>query len=71
MITKKSILALVLAFICFACVCFIYPLTEQYQGATGYIYENGLLFNLLYICLLVFGIMLIVYSFVEMYEVET
>ena len=70
MITGKSILALIGAMLCLAGVYFVSPLTEQYQGVTGYMYENGMWYQLLFVILLIGTIMLFCYSIVEMYEVR-
>jgi len=70
MITKKCIMGLLLAFLALAGYFYIIPLTEQYQGATGYIYSNGMWYHLLSIVLLIGTIMLFCYSIVEMYEVR-
>lgn len=71
MITKKGLIILGLAILCLYGIYFVYPLTEQYQGCTGFIYENGLFFYLLYICLILFSILLFAYVVIDMCEVES
>lgn len=70
MITKKSIIIMIFAFLTLASYFYIVPLTEQYQGATGYIYENGMWYHLLSVVLLIVSIGLFCYSIVETYEVR-
>ena len=69
MITKKSILALIIFMLLLVSIHFVAPLTEQYQGATGYIYQYGAWYHLLYVIILIGAIFCIIYI-LAMYEVR-
>ena len=72
MITIKDLVLIPLSIICFIVSYLLLPLTEQYQGATGYIYEYGVYFQLLQIILLLVGVMLLGVVIVHRdYEIES
>jgi len=71
MITKKTVIGIILACLCLIGAYFIHPLTEQYQGMTGYIYENGMYYHLLFFIFLVSSVLLFAYSLIEMREIES
>ena len=71
MITKKGLIIIITAFVCLVSIFFVSPYTEQYEGITGYKYEHGLELHILMITLFIVSILLFVYAFTDMYEVES
>lgn len=68
MISIKDLTLLVCAVICFIVSYLIIPYGEQYQGATGYIYEHGWLFAVGNVVLMVIGFLILVKVIVDNYE---
>ena len=56
---EKDLLCIPLAILCFIGSFLLLPYAETYQGATGYIYQNGWLYNIGHVVLVVVGIMLL------------
>lgn len=59
MITKTDIMLICISISCFVGSYFVNPYTKQYEGATGYIYEYGLVFDIVGMVLVVVGVMML------------
>ena len=69
MIKLKDLGYIIIAIICCILSYLMVPLSEQYQGATGYVYEYGMGFAILHIVLLVLAFVLTAKVIIDNYEV--
>jgi len=70
MILIKDLKYVIGAICCFIISYFIAPFGEQYQGATGYIYEYGWLFSMGFCLTIIIGLFLLTIVVVNNYEVR-
>jgi len=71
MLQKIDLMLIPIIIICFIGAYLVIPLTKQYEGATGYMYEYGFYFHVLHIVLIIVAIMLLGIVIIHRdYEVE-
>ena len=72
MLQKIDLILIPSAIFCFICAYLVLPITEQYECATGYIYEYGLYFHILHYALIIIALLLLIIVIVHRdYEVPT
>ena len=70
MLTLKTIGYTIIGLLSAASYFLLMPLTKQYTGMTGYVYEYGFYFDILRIVLLILSCVCISYAFCDMnYEI--